>query len=85
MDRAKERTDRVVLSVFVNPLQFAAGEDYKTYPRDLARDREVSAERGVNCLFVPEAQGLYPVMPLVRIQAGPMAETLEGAARPGHF
>jgi pantoate--beta-alanine ligase len=85
VDRAKERTDRVVLSVFVNPLQFGAGEDYKTYPRDLARDREVAAARGVDCLFVPETQRLYPVMPLVRIQAGPMAETLEGAARPGHF
>jgi pantoate--beta-alanine ligase len=85
VDRAKERTDRVVLSIFVNPLQFAAGEDYTTYPRDLARDRTVAVERGVDCLFAPESQSMYPRTPLVRVHGGPMAETLEGAARPGHF
>jgi pantoate--beta-alanine ligase len=85
VDRAKERTDRVVLSIFVNPLQFGAGEDYGSYPRDLARDRTLAAERGVDCLFVPEAAAMYPETPLVRIHAGPMAERLEGAARPGHF
>jgi pantoate--beta-alanine ligase len=85
VDRAKERTDRVVLSIFVNPLQFGAGEDYTTYPRDLARDRNLAAARGVDCLFVPETEGIYPRMPFVRLHAGPMAETLEGAARPGHF
>jgi pantoate--beta-alanine ligase len=85
VDRAKERTDRVVLSIFVNPLQFAAGEDYTTYPRDLARDRKLASERGVDCFFVPDAAAMYPGAPLVRLQAGPMAETLEGAARPGHF
>ena len=85
VDRAKERTDRVVLSIFVNPLQFAAGEDYNTYPRDLARDRKLASERGVDCFFVPDTAALYPGAPLVRLHAGPMAETLEGAARPGHF
>ena len=85
VDRAKERTDRVVLSIFVNPLQFGAGEDYTGYPRDLARDRQVAAERGVDCLFLPDAQAMYPSPPLVRVLAGPMGESLEGAARPGHF
>ena len=85
VDRAKERTDRVVLSIFVNPLQFGAGEDYTTYPRDLARDRTLAAERGVTCLFVPDTATVYPGTPLVRLHPGPMAETLEGAARPGHF
>jgi pantoate--beta-alanine ligase len=84
VDRAKQRADRVVLSIFVNPLQFGAGEDYTTYPRDLARDRKLVAERGVDCLFAPDTQAL-PGIPLVRLHAGPMAETLEGAARPGHF
>lgn len=85
VERAKERTDRVVLSIFVNPLQFGAGEDYAAYPRDLARDRTAAAERGVDCLFVPDAITIYPVTPLVRVHAGPMADSLEGAARPGHF
>jgi pantoate--beta-alanine ligase len=83
--RAKERADRVVLSIFVNPLQFAQGEDYTTYPRDLARDRILAAERGVQCLFVPEAAAMYPREPVVRVHPGPMGDTLEGAARPGHF
>src|SRR5213596_2560691 len=85
VDRAKERTDRVVLSIFVNPLQFGPKEDFTNYPRDLARDRTLAAERGVDCLFVPALEAVYPQEPLVRIAPGPMADTLEGAARPGHF
>jgi len=85
VERARERADRVVLSIFVNPLQFGAGEDYGAYPRDLARDRKAAAERGVDCLLVPDATAIYPVTPLVRVHAGPMADSLEGAARPGHF
>ncbi|MGH7548220.1 MAG: pantoate--beta-alanine ligase [Gemmatimonadales bacterium] len=85
VDRAKQRTDRVVLSVFVNPLQFGPNDDFTTYPRDLARDRSLALERGVDCLFVPEPQAMYPREPLVRVAPGPMADTLEGAARPGHF
>ncbi len=85
VDRAKERADRVVLSIFVNPLQFGPKEDFATYPRDLERDRVRAAERDVNCLFVPATEVMYPGDPLVRVQAGPMGDTLEGAARPGHF
>src|SRR2546430_11864411 len=85
IDRAKERTDSVVLSIFVNPLQFGPKEDFTKYPRDLARDRSLAAERGVDCLFVPALEAVYPLEPLVRIAPGPMADTLEGAARPGHF
>ena len=85
VDRAKERTDRVVLSIFVNPLQFGPKEDFTKYPRDLARDRTLASERGVDCLFVPALEAVYPQEPLVRIASGPMADTLEGAARPGHF
>src|SRR3989475_10363685 len=83
--RAKERTDSVVLSVFVNPLQFGPKEDFTNYPRDLARDRSLATERGVDCLFVPALEAVYPQEPLVRIAPGPMADTLEAAARPGHF
>src|SRR2546429_1692997 len=85
VDRAKQRADHVVLSVFVNPLQFGPTEDLALYPRDLERDRRVAAERGVDCLFVPDTSVMYPVKPLVRVRPGPMADALEGAARPGHF
>jgi pantoate--beta-alanine ligase len=85
VDRARSRADRVVLSVFVNPLQFGAGEDFAAYPRDLERDRALAAARGVDCLFAPEAAALYPAEPEVRVAPGPLGATLEGAARPGHF
>jgi len=85
VDRARERADRVVLSIFVNPLQFGAGEDFATYPRDVERDQRLAAERNVDCLFLPDAKAMYPTDPLVRVHTGPMAEGLEGAARPGHF
>jgi len=85
VDRAKQRADRMVMSIFVNPLQFSPAEDLAQYPRDLERDRTLAAERGVDCLFVPDTAAMYPTKPLVRISPGPMADTLEGAARPGHF
>ena len=85
VDRAKQRADHVVLSIFVNPLQFGPTEDLALYPRDLERDRRLAAERGVDCLFVPDTSVMYPVEPLVRVRPGPMADALEGAARPGHF
>jgi len=85
VDRAKELADRVVLSIFVNPLQFGPKEDFTKYPRDLTRDRQRAAGRGVDCLFVPEASEMYPTEPVARVAPGPAAEMLEGTARPGHF
>src|SRR5216117_3491616 len=85
VDRAKQRADRVVLSIFVNPLQFGPTEDLAQYPRDLERDRQLAGERGVDCLFVPDTAAMYPAEPLVRVSPGPMADPLEGATRPGHF
>jgi len=85
VDRARERADRVVMSIFVNPLQFGPGEDFATYPRDLERDQKLAAERHVDCLFLPDAKAMYPADPLVRVHPGAMADGLEGAARPGHF
>ena len=85
VDRARERTDRVVMSIFVNPLQFGAGEDFTTYPRDVERDKKLASERGIECLFLPDADAMYPADPLVRVHPGPMADGLEGAARAGHF
>lgn len=85
VDRAKELADRVVVSIFVNPLQFGPHEDFARYPRDLPRDRQVADARGVDCLFVPDGNEMYPADPVGRIVGGAMADTLEGAARPGHF
>src|SRR5712691_9841583 len=85
VDRARDHADRVVLSVFVNPLQFGPQEDFERYPRSLARDRGLAALREVDCLFVPETAALYAAEPLVRVSPGATGETFEGAARPGHF
>jgi pantoate--beta-alanine ligase len=87
VDRAKELADRVVLSIFVNPLQFGPKEDFSKYPRDLARDRQLAQGRGVDCLFIPDAGEMYPAggEPVARVTAGPAGDTFEGAARPGHF
>ncbi|MGH7568658.1 MAG: pantoate--beta-alanine ligase, partial [Gemmatimonadales bacterium] len=85
VDWARERCDRVVLSIFVNPLQFGPTEDFAKYPRDLARDRGLAAGRAVDVLFVPDAQAMYPGESLVQVRPGRPAEVLEGAARPGHF
>lgn len=85
VDHARERADRAVLSVFVNPLQFGPGEDLQAYPRDLARDRGLAEARGVDALFVPDPRAMYEAEPEVRVAPGRMAEVLEGAARPGHF
>ena len=85
VDRATTLADRVVMSIFVNPLQFGPEEDFNRYPRDLPRDRALSAERRVDCLFVPEAAAMYPTEPVARVAPGPMGEVLEGKIRPGHF
>jgi len=87
VDRARELSDRVVMSIFVNPLQFGPHEDLARYPRDLDRDRKLAAARGVACLFVPTAADMYPPPgnPVARVIPSAGADTLEGAARPGHF
>ena len=85
VDEARRRTDVVVMTIFVNPLQFGPGEDLARYPRDLPRDRRLAEERGVDALFVPGDAVMYPASPEIRIVPGRSAERWEGAARPGHF
>src|SRR2546426_6790979 len=85
VDRARELADRVIVSIFVNPLQFGPTDDLARYPRDLPRARQLAEARGADCLFVPDAAAMYPGEPLVRVIPGAVADTLEGAARPGHF
>ncbi|WP_377274176.1 pantoate--beta-alanine ligase [Peterkaempfera sp. SMS 1(5)a] len=76
----------VVVTVFVNPLQFGAGEDLDRYPRTLEADLELAAEAGADVVFAPPVEEVYPGgEPQVRIAAGPMGERYEGASRPGHF
>jgi pantoate--beta-alanine ligase len=85
-DVARENADDVVLSVFVNPLQFAAGEDLDRYPRDLERDARMADERGVSLLFAPGVEEVYPNGPAqVRVHAPSLDSVLCGRFRPGHF
>jgi pantoate--beta-alanine ligase len=85
VDEARQRADAVVMTIFVNPLQFGPNEDLERYPRDLPRDRALAAARGVDALFVPPLDAMYPPGSEVRVIPGPTAERWEGAARPGHF
>jgi pantoate--beta-alanine ligase len=75
----------VAVSVFVNPLQFGAGEDLGRYPRTLDRDLAVCGEEGAALVFVPAQEEMYPAPPLVRVDPGPAGQVLEGASRPGFF
>ncbi|MCF4139669.1 pantoate--beta-alanine ligase [Streptomyces sp. Tue 6430] len=76
----------VVVTVFVNPLQFGAGEDLDRYPRTLDADLGIAERAGADVVFAPSVDEVYPGgEPQVRVSAGPMGERLEGAARPGHF
>lgn len=83
--RARELAEQVVVTIFVNPLQFGAGEDLDTYPRDLDGDVRLLAGAGADLVFAPDIATVYPAQPLVTVHAGPVADVLEGAVRPGHF
>jgi pantoate--beta-alanine ligase len=85
VDRARAVTDAIVMSIFVNPLQFAANEDLDRYPRDPARDRTLAAGRGVDCLFLPAAGDMYAPGAAIRVTPGALADHLCGPRRPGHF
>jgi pantoate--beta-alanine ligase len=85
VDEARRCTDVVILTIFVNPLQFGPKEDLARYPRDLPRDRALAQSRGVEALFVPSVEVMYPAGSEVRVTPGPSADRWEGAARPGHF
>ncbi|WP_394215973.1 pantoate--beta-alanine ligase [Brachybacterium vulturis] len=85
VQRARELADHVILTDFVNPLQFGPGEDYEAYPRTLEQDLAL-VDGLVDVVFAPSVQEMYPVLPpMVSVTAGPAGRILEGAARPGHF
>jgi pantoate--beta-alanine ligase len=84
--RARERNDRVIVTDFLNPLQFAPGEDLDKYPRTFDADKRLCIAEGVDLLFAPGPAEVYPTGdPVVRVDAGPVGDVLEGDARPGHF
>ena len=83
---AQQRCDFVVVSVFVNPLQFGANEDFDTYPRTLGIDANLLSDHDVDVLFSPSPAEVYPASsPVKQLSAGAMGEKFEGEVRPGHF
>ncbi len=85
VDAAREKGVWVTLSIFVNPLQFGPGEDLERYPRDLDRDTELAAGRGVDLIFAPTVAEMIPRSLAARVDMDGIVDGFEGAARPGHF
>src|SRR5580765_7958291 len=85
MRSAAAATDFVVVTIFVNPLQFGANEDLDRYPRDLAGDLDACAAEGVDCVFTPSVAEMYPRKPLTTVHVEGLTADLCGAARPTHF
>ena len=82
---ARADSETVAVSIFVNPTQFSEGEDFDQYPRDLDADLELLRRNGADLIFVPDIAEIYPPGFDTWVDVGPIAERLEGAARPGHF
>jgi pantoate--beta-alanine ligase len=86
IDEAKRVADTVVMSVFVNPLQFGPSEDFDRYPRTLDEDAKMASKRGVDFLFTPTREDMYPEhAPVVFVHPGTVGKEWEGAVRPHHF
>lgn len=85
MRLARRRAEAVVVSLFVNPMQFGPAEDLDRYPRDFERDAALAAREGVDVLFAPEAEAMYPEGFQTRIAVEELSQGLCGASRPGHF
>lgn len=83
--RARQENALVVVSIFVNPMQFGPTEDLARYPRDLNRDLRVCAEAGAQVVFTPDAGVMYPPGFSTQVSLTGVSEPLDGAARPGHF
>ncbi|MGI2295845.1 pantoate--beta-alanine ligase [Paenibacillus sp. GXUN7292] len=85
MRAAREQNQIVVLSIFVNPMQFGPNEDLDRYPRNEERDIELAAACGVDLVFLPSVEEMYPKKPLTSIKIAQITDQLCGASRPGHF
>src|SRR2546427_2482253 len=85
VDAARRENEIVVVSIFVNPIQFGPNEDFARYPRDPERDAGLLGEAGVDAIYEPPIASMYPPGASTRVRVGGVAEPLEGKARPGHF
>jgi pantoate--beta-alanine ligase len=83
--RARRENDAVIVSIFVNPLQFGPREDFKKYPRPFAQDLELLKKARVDIVFSPSAAAMYPDGESTKVHVPAIGEILEGASRPGHF
>jgi pantoate--beta-alanine ligase len=85
IDYGRKKADLLVVSIFVNPIQFGPKEDFGKYPRDLEKDSQLTGSRGVDIIFSPEAESFYPESFETYVTVDQLAQHLCGAARPGHF
>src|SRR5215471_10735368 len=85
IETARRECRTIVVSIFVNPIQFGPGEDYSQYPRTLERDLEACARRGADLVFVPSVEEMYPLPQLTFVEVTRISEHLCGKFRPGHF
>lgn len=85
MQHARKENDVVVVSIFVNPLQFGPNEDFDSYPRDIERDEKIAKNAGVDYVFYPEVKEMYPTSPSVTVRVESRTDCLCGKQRPGHF
>ena len=85
IETARRECRTIVVSIFVNPIQFGPGEDYSQYPRTLERDLEACARRGADLVFVPSVEEMYPLPQLTFVEVTGISEHLCGKFRPGHF
>ena len=83
--KAREECDRVIISIFVNPTQFAPGEDLEKYPRDIEKDETLAKDAGVDVIFYPCVSDIYPEGFSTYVSTENLDRILEGASRPGHF
>lgn len=83
--QARKENELVVMSIFVNPAQFGPGEDYETYPRDAQKDFRLASGAGVDIIFMPDVEEMYPRPSTIQLLPGSQANALCGNTRPGHF
>jgi len=85
IEEACRENAKVVVSIFVNPIQFGPGEDFERYPRDLERDHDVLRKAGIDAVYQPSVEAMYPPGASTRVHVAAVSEGLEGTARPVHF